>query len=127
MGNKFRSSFEIKLNGVEYTLRPSFEAIMEFNDKAGKDVFDALQEMAQHQKLSIKVIVSCIWAGIKGEYEFQGRGLDCPSFKKIGNECQKHGYASCLPAAISFLSKSVASDNDLKKIEGELPPTEAEL
>jgi hypothetical protein len=109
------------LNGVEYTLRPSFEAIMQFNDKAECDVLEALQEMGRKQTLSIKIIAASIWAGIKGEYEFQGKGLDAPSFKKVGGECQSHGFADCLPYAVMFLSKAVASDENLKKFEGETP------
>ena len=117
MPNKYRSTFEIELNGVEYTLRPSFEAICQFNDVTGMDVFDALQEIGEKKKLSIKLIVGCIWAGIKGEYEFQGDSRNCPNFSKIGEECKKAGFTSCLSNAIKFLTFAVASDEDIKKFE----------
>jgi hypothetical protein len=115
--NKYRSTFEIELNGVEYTLRPSFEAICQFNDITGMDVFDALTQLNDTKKLGVKIIASCIWAGIKGEYEFQGEGLKCPSYNKIGEECQKHGFPNCLGFAIDFLTYAVASDDDIKKFE----------
>jgi len=97
---------------------------MEFHGQSGMDVFEALQEVSEKKRLPMKVIVSAIWAGIKGEYEFQGRGMDCPSFKKIGEECQAHGFAECLTYALIFLPKTVASDKDIKKLEGALesPP-----
>lgn len=115
--NSVRNTFEIDLNGVEYTLRPSFEAIVQFNSISGVDVFDALQDITNKGKLSIKIIASCIWAGIKGEYEFQGEGINCPSFKKIGEECQRHGFSKCAEHAIKFLSYSVASDEEIKKYQ----------
>lgn len=117
MPNSARSSFEIELNGAEYTLRPSFEAVVQFNDISGMDIFDAFNEVVNKKRLPAKVIVACIWAGIKGEYEFQGDGMKCPSYKKIGEECQKHGFSTCLSHAITFLSKSIASDEDIKKFD----------
>lgn len=119
MANKFRSSFEIKLNGQEYTLRPSFEAIMEFNDKAGMDIFEALA-IFSNQKVNVKIIVSCIWAGIQGEAYLQN-DRNAPSFEKVGRECQSHGFVECLPYAMNFLTNAVASEKSLKKLEGEAP------
>ena len=123
MANKFRSSFEIKLNGVDYTLRPSFEAIMEFNDKAGMDIFEALQLFA-NQKINVKIIAASIWAGIKGEAYLQN-DRNPPSFEKIGRECQAHGFSECTAFAIDFLSKAIASDESLKKLQGETPENQA--
>ena len=118
MANKFRSSFDIKLNGADYTLRPSFDAIMEFNDKSGLDVFEALGKFKDG--VSIKIIVSAIWAGIQGECSLQSK--EAPSFSKIGEECQAHGFPECVPFAIDFLSRAVASDVRLKKLVGEEAP-----
>lgn len=114
MANKFRSSFEIKLNGVDYVLRPSFEAIAEFTDKTGLDIFEALQEFTKGVK--VKIIVAAIWAGIVGEARLQGQ-RDYPSYEKIGNECQAFGFPECVSFAIEFLSKAVASDERLKKLD----------
>jgi hypothetical protein len=124
MANKFRSSFEIKLNGVDYVLRPSFEAIAEFIDKTGIDVFEALRECSKGGK--VKIIVAAIWAGIAGEYALQGN-RDCPSYEKIGNECQSHGFPDCFKFAVDFLTKAVASDDTIKKLnETQTPPSQEE-
>lgn len=115
MPNKARASFDIKLNGSEYSLRPTFESIMEFEDKSGVDVFEALQYFTRG-KIRAKIIVACVWAGIKGESLFQQQ-TDCPSFKEIGTECQNHGMEECVGFAIDYLSKAVASEGRLKKLE----------
>ena len=124
MANKFRSSFEIKLNGVDYVLRPSFEAIAEFTDKTGLDIFEALQECGKGGK--VKIIVGAIWAGIVGESVLQQK-KDFPSYEKIGNECQAHGFPECFKFAAEFLTKAVASDDTIKKLnETQTPPSQEE-
>jgi hypothetical protein len=123
MANKFRSSFEIKLNGADYTLRPSFEAIMEFTDKTGLDIFEALQECQKGFK--VKVIVASIWAGIVGESRLQKENP--PTFERIGRECQSQGFENCVIFCTEFLSRAVASDDRVKKIDEvmkEAPQTE---
>lgn len=116
MANKFRASFEIKLNGVDYTLRPSFEAIMAFNDKAGIDCPQALMDYSSG-KVETRTTVAAIWAGIYGENKIQPDSQRCPSFEKIGNECQAHGFADCVKFSMEFLSKAMASDESIKKFE----------
>lgn len=115
MPNSARASYEITLNGTEYAVRPSFEAIMNFQDKSGMDVFEALKDISEKKVFSARMIASAIWSGIKGEAEFQGR--PCPSFNKIGEECQAHGFHECVLFAMEFLNKAVSSDSEVKKSE----------
>jgi len=124
MGNKYRSSFEITLNGTEYTLRPSFEAMMHFEDKCGMDVFEALQSIANKKMVGSRIVSAAIWAGIRGEFDFQGQSINAPSFSKIGSECQAHGFHNCLSFVMDFLNKSIASDEDIKKYEEAGEPLE---
>lgn len=121
MANRFRASFDIKLGDKEYTLRPTFEAVIEFNEKSGLDVFEAIDEFAKAAK--VKVITAAIWAGIKGEYVAQGKGMESPSFETIGRECQSHGFTKCLAYAVKFLMNATASDETLKKQGGLLSPS----
>lgn len=122
MPNKARASFEITLNGAEYTLRPTFESMMEFEDKSGVDAFEALSKFIPKEgakkedffkNIKTRLIVSCIWAGIKGEAIFQKS--ECPSFEEIGRECQAHGIAACSTFAMDYLGRAVASDENTKK------------
>ena len=121
MANRFRSSFEIKLNGQEYTLRPSFESIMEFESKAGMDILEAFNLFTQN-KAGVKTTVAAIWAGIKAESKIQGD--TCPSFEKIGRECQIHGFDKCLFIALEFFNNCLSSEADVKKQAGEAPKKE---
>lgn len=108
MPNPARASFEIELNGNTYTLRPTFESIMEFSDKAGLDIFEAIDS-----GLTTKRTVAAIWSGIRGEEIFQKKGNT--SFEEIGKECQAQGFPKCVPLAVKYITKAVASDNQLKK------------
>jgi len=117
MPNPARASFEIELNGTKYTLRPTFESIMEFNDKAGLDIFHAMNKFSDDGGFSIKIIVTAIWAGIRGEEIFQKEGKT--SFETIGKLCQETGFPECTPFAMEYLTKAVASDGRLKKLNAE--------
>ena len=108
MPNPARASFEIELNGTKYTLRPTFESVMEFNDKAGLDIFEAINE-----GLNTKRTVAALWSGIRGEEIFQGVGNT--TFEEVGKQCQAHGFAKCVSLAVEYISKAVASDNKIKK------------
>jgi|14BtaG_2_1085337.scaffolds.fasta_scaffold02089_3 hypothetical protein len=117
MPNPARASFDIELNGETYTLRPTFESIMEFNDKAGLDIFQAMQKFREDKGLSVKTIVASIWAGIRGEEIFQRSGNT--SFERIGQHCQEHGLLECTTIAMEYLARAVASDDRLKKLNAE--------
>jgi hypothetical protein len=113
MPNPARASFEIELNGSKYTLRPTFESIMEFNDKAGLDIFEALRSF--DKGLSVNIVVASIWAGIRGEEIFSRQGKT--SFSDVGRLCQAHGFTGCISLAVDYLSRAVSSDDGVKKLE----------
>ena len=45
--NKAAGEMEVTIDGTKYTLRPSFTAVMEFEEKSGKSVFEAMQEFSR--------------------------------------------------------------------------------
>ena len=96
------------MNGSKYTLRPTFESIMEFNDRTGVDIFKAIDE-----GLTTKLTVAAIWSGIRGEEIFSKEGNT--SFETIGRECQGHGFANCVSIAVQYITRAVASDEQAKK------------
>lgn len=126
MANKYRGEIEITLDGESFTLRPSFEALVEFEEKAGQTAYEVLQGLQQSQRMSAKTIAAVIWAGIRGHAR---PGDRTPSFSEIGTRCQKHGLARILPSVIEFLGNALSSDEDLAaaqkaaqgKTEGSLP------
>ena len=115
MANKHRAAFEVEINGKGYSLRPTFEAVVEFNEVSGLDVFEALDFFSKNKKLTVKIIVSSIYAGLYGENLVHGRST--PSYKSVGDMCQSYGFANCMLAAIKFLQRGAASDETAKKLE----------
>jgi hypothetical protein len=115
MANKFRASYEIKIGESEYTLRPTFEAVMEFQDKAKVGVFEGIKCL--EGKPDIKVVVAAIWAGIKGECIFQGETAKCPSFNQLGSEIMNYGVSKVVFDAFAFLQRASAPDEQKKSIE----------
>jgi len=91
-----------------------------FMDKTGMDPFEAWAKCQEGGK--IKTIVGAIWAGIAGESVLQGK-RDYPSYTKIGEECQAHGFPECFEFAIKFLTNATASDAALKKLSETEAPT----
>lgn len=65
MANKTRGEIALTLEGVEYTLRPSYEAIQAFEDQTGKGIIE-LGRAALEGKLSVReaaiVATECIKA-----------------------------------------------------------------
>lgn len=115
MPNQARASYTIKIGESEYTLRPTFEAVMEFQDKAGMGVFEAIKVLEEKQ--DAKVVTSAIWAGILGEAIFQGEKELAPSFNQIGNEIMGHGIRRSSMDAFDFLYRASAPDSQKKSVE----------
>lgn len=115
MPNQARASYTIKIGESEYTLRPTFEAIMEFQDKAGMGVFEGISCL--EGKPDIKVVVAAVWAGIKGEYAFQGNAMSCPSFEQIGHEIMDFGVSKVVFEAFAFLQRATTPEEQKKSLE----------
>ena len=115
MPNPARDSYDITIGEETFTLRPTFEAIMEFKAKAGFDVFKGIMELGSDP--DIEVVVTAIWSGIKGEYIFQGKGDKAPSFSEIGSLGISVGVTKCVFEAYSFLNRCVAADDQKKSTE----------
>lgn len=115
MPNQARASYEIKIGESVYVLRPTFEAIMEFQDKSGMGVFEAIENLSG--KPDVKIVAASIWAGIKGEHIFQGTQEKCPSFNQIGSEIMSFGVGKVVFEAFSFLHRASCPDEQKKNTE----------
>ena len=119
MANPDRGEFSLTLNDKSYTLRPSFNAMSEFEDAAGCSVLEALSD-AREGKIRAKTIAICVWAGMRG-YILATNGnpdRDCLSVNEIGEHLQReHGFAGALEFAVEFLSKSLATDTAIEELE----------
>lgn len=116
--NKYTGTFTIELQGNEYTLRPSFDAMVEFEDRTGQAVNEAFQEMTAG-KMSFKTIAAAIWAGIKGEALWRND----PGYEKkygvIGEMVKKDGIQKHVMSASQFFSMALIPEEDQIKLTEE--------
>jgi hypothetical protein len=115
MPNPARASYDITIGEETFTLRPTFEAIMEFKAKAGMDAFKGIGALSSDP--DIEIVVCSIWAGVKGEHIFQNTVDKCPSFSEIGAICLDVGVSKCVFEGYSFLMRCVAADDQKKNTE----------
>ena len=117
--NPKRGEIKIELGGEEFFLRPSFEAICTFEDRANLSIFDALDGM-NRGSIKLKTLAVALWAGICGYHDHKGTSEKAPSFAYIGSLCQKQGIESVISIAVKFFSTAVCADSDLEKLEKSL-------
>lgn len=120
MANKFKGQFNIELGGEEFTLLPSFDAIVEFEDRMGTTIVEAQQKLVSGDT-SFKIIAGAIWAGIYG-YAKANQGK-CPTFSVVGQKCKSSSWGEAKLEAIKWLSYCVMNDEDIKGLEE--PETES--
>jgi len=118
--NKYTGTFEITLQGKEYTLRPSFEAMIEFEDKTGQAVNEAFLEMVEG-KMSFKVIASALWAGIKGEALWRNDPSYELKFPVVGEMIKKDGLQNHVASASKFFTMALVPEEDQKRLAEEEP------
>jgi len=116
--NKYTGTFDIKLGGKEYTLRPTFEALVEFEDRAGIAVNEAFKDMLAG-KMSFKTVACAIWAGMLGEALYNGKDRAEVPYVKIGETIRKDGLQSHVISAQHFFSMALIPEEDQKKLSEE--------
>lgn len=116
--SKFTGTFSIKLRGEDYTLRPSFEALVEFEEKTGKAVNEAFQEMLAG-KMSFKTVTAAIWAGIKGEALWQNAPKSELKFGVVGEMIKKDGLQNHVASASQFFTMALIPEDEQKRIAEE--------
>ena len=119
--NKFTGTFDITLQGKNYTLRPSFEALVEFEDKTGKAVNECFQEMLDG-KMSFKVITAALWAGILGEAVWQNDKSKELKYPVVGEMIKKDGLQNHVASASQFFTMALIPEEDQKKLAEEDAP-----
>jgi hypothetical protein len=114
VANKHRGEVEIILGGKSYTMRPTFEALVEFEDKAGTTAYEVMSALASRQAVGFKVMAAAVWSGIRAGWNEPGRA---PSFIEVGEAIRKDGIAAVLPAFGQYLSNALTSESDMRRSE----------
>jgi hypothetical protein len=116
MANKYKREVGLKLGQRDYTLRPTFEAICEFEERSGLNSFGAMQQIHKGAGASTRTIAAAFWAGIRASREYEDNPAAAPSFSEVGRLVQEQGVSTLIPSFIDFLVKGMSSDADLQRM-----------
>lgn len=110
-----RSTFEITLGDETFEGRTTFEAIDEFENKAGINIIDAWEALG-NQKYKFSHIATAVWAAINGERKLQGQKPLL--WAAVGQMVHEHGFLNCIGYASTFYAHTLPEDKgDIKESE----------
>lgn len=121
MGNKYKGTFEVTIDGKEYTLRPSFDALCEFEDMVGISAHVARQQLIDGD-FKAKLIPAAVWAGMQGEHLMTGQKI--PSYRVLGEIMRKEGIFKYQVEAVKLLTYALSADEIIERIEAGKPAEE---
>lgn len=126
MANKFRGEVDIILGGNQYVLRPTFEALVEFEDRSGKTAYEAMRDMVEGRGFSAKVVCAAFYAGMRAGWPPVSH-MRMPSYGEVGALIQAEGLMNpaVMAAFGAFLTRALSSDADLKREEANAKAGEA--
>jgi hypothetical protein len=101
MANQFRDEMEITVGEDTFLLRPSFEGLLEIEDKAKAGLLELMQQISSG-KITARHTVAIIYGGIVGA----GGKI---TFDELGQKCLEHGMAEISGKAAMFLAKIVSA------------------
>jgi hypothetical protein len=118
MANKAAGEIEVVIDGTTYTLRPSFQCIMDFEEKSGTTVFEAMRNAGEKQSVPLKSLTAAMHAGIKAAWK-PSMGQQ-PTFDQVGLAIRKDGAASHLTTYITFLANMMTGERALNEAQKEV-------
>lgn len=113
MANKAAGEITLTLDGREYTLRPSFAAVMEFEGKAGVSVFEAMRDVGEKQSMPLKSVAAAFHSCIKAGWP-PGGGRP-PTFDEVGMALRKDGVVSHAEAYTTILGNMLTGERSLEE------------
>jgi len=124
MANVWKGTFDIELGGETLKLRPSFDAICEFEDKTGVEVSVAQRRLAQEGEVGFKIVVAAIWSGVQGEFMATNQEVKANSpdyqYRIIGEKIRQEGLANFAVIASKFLTYAIIPEDTIRQIEEEV-------
>lgn len=110
MANNFRGETEIEIGGVKYLLRPTFEGLLEMEDKAGCGIMEMVDQISRG-RISSKVVIAILYGGIIG-------GGSKIEYSELGELCVQDGMLNHSAKAAIFLGQVIKTRQ--KKTQDEL-------
>lgn len=112
MANKAVGEIDVVLGGTEYTLRPTFNAVMEFEDKC-VSVFEAMRAADKSQSIPLKYITAAFHSCIKAAWKpSQGRP---PTFDEIGLAIRKDGVIAHAASYATILGNMLTGEQAMQE------------
>ena len=97
MANKQRGEVEVRLGGRTWTMRPTFQAIAEIEDRTGLGMVELVVRFSDG-RFGVTHMTAVIWAGIHAAHD------DAPDFDEVGEMVVKHGIQRLAVAVGAFLA-----------------------
>lgn len=105
MANRLKGDIDIELGGKKLLLRPTFEGLIEIEDKAGTGLSQILHRFV-NKEWSMKHVAAVIYGGL---FHY---GEKAPSFEQVGKQIVAQGVSKFLAPSVMLISKSIAPDKD---------------
>lgn len=116
MANALRGQIELVIGDKTFLLKPTFEVLASLENELGKSIYGILTDLSNPRTSKVGDVAKVIHIA-SGKKE---------SVNTIGELIVGQGPHKCLTTVFEFLSRSIASDQELedakKKIEGESNP-----
>ena len=104
--NKFTGVFTVKIDGKDYELAPTFDAMECFVDNAGMSEREAFEKITDG-KYSASLIVSAIHAGIMGAHWRSNRVSPSIDRRVLGELVMRDGIINFVAIATQFLTFAI--------------------
>jgi hypothetical protein len=117
MANKQRGEIKIKLCNEEYTMRPTFEAMCEMEDRLNISMPELVMQL-HTATIKFKTVATIIWCGIHGCQDDGYTDEVKPTLNDIGESIRSHGITKIISDGIeddsnplvNFLSRGLMGD-----------------
>ena len=133
MENTFQGTFDVTVNNVQYTLRPTFHAMQCLVDKfkmSEREIFSKITD----GKYSASMIVNVIYAGILGQHQATSSTNKLPYIDSLGEWMMMEGITNYVTIAQQFLlfalvprDTAIESINETIRAENRKKMKEADL
>ncbi len=103
MANALRGEIEIKVGAEAVLLRPTFEALLEVEARAGCTLFEIMEQIAKTRAPTLRQTMALLYGGaVGGSYSDPARR---PTFEQFANSILAEGLQSFHAPALAFIAQ----------------------
>jgi len=105
MANRHRGEVEVTLGGARYTLRPTFEALCEIEDRTGLGLVELARRFWEG-RFGARQLAVVLWAGIRAA------GGEAPDYERIGRLVVEQGFQDLAGPVARFLAGVIGGEEE---------------